>query len=269
MVQYVPVTPGSGSNIAADDIGSVYFAKGKLVYGADGTANDVTLTVGLPVQPQTGSTWSVAIASGSVSITGGVVVTNAGTFLVQAAQSGTWAVTCNAGNNLNTSALALETGGNLAAINGKLPALGQALGAAAVPVVLTLAQMSTLTPPTSVGLLATATGGATMGQLISAATTNATSVKGSAGTLLSMNATNTNASWRYLKFYDKATAPTVGSDTVIQTIGIPPNSSGDVGIPACGFAFAAGIALSVTGALATADATAVTAGDLVLSYSFK
>lgn len=34
------------------------------------------------------------------------------------------AVTANAGTNLNTSALALETGGNLAGINTKLPALG-------------------------------------------------------------------------------------------------------------------------------------------------
>ena len=43
-------------------------------------------------------------------------VTNAGTFAVQATQSGSWTVTANAGTNLNTSALALEAGGNLAAI---------------------------------------------------------------------------------------------------------------------------------------------------------
>lgn len=41
-------------------------------------------------------------------------VTNAGTFAVQAAQSGSWTVTANAGTDLNTSALALESGGNLA-----------------------------------------------------------------------------------------------------------------------------------------------------------
>lgn len=48
----------------------------------------------------------------------------------------TGSVTANAGTNLNTSTLALELGGNLASINAKIPALGQALGAASLPVVL-------------------------------------------------------------------------------------------------------------------------------------
>jgi len=63
----------------------------------------------------------------------------------------TGTVTANAGTNLNTSALALESGGNLASIKAKtdnIPALGQALAAASVPVVLTAAQITTLTPPT-------------------------------------------------------------------------------------------------------------------------
>lgn len=62
----------------------------------------------------------------------GTVTANAGTgtFTV----SGT--VTANAGTNLNTSALALESGGNLAAINGKLNSLGQKTMAASVPVVI-------------------------------------------------------------------------------------------------------------------------------------
>lgn len=59
-------------------------------------------------------------------------------------------VTANAGTNLNTSALALETGGHLASLDTKLPAQGQALAAASVPVVLTAAQLITLTPLTTV-----------------------------------------------------------------------------------------------------------------------
>lgn len=61
-------------------------------------------------------------------------------------------VTANAGTNLNTSLLALESGGNLASINTKTPALGQALAAASVPVVLTAAQITTLTPLSSVSV---------------------------------------------------------------------------------------------------------------------
>ncbi len=82
-------------------------------------------------------------------------VTNVGTFAVQA----TGTVTANAGTNLNTSTLALESGGNLAAIKAKtdnIPAQGQALAAASLPVVLTAAQVSTLTPPAAITGFATA-----------------------------------------------------------------------------------------------------------------
>lgn len=64
-------------------------------------------------------------------------------------------VTANAGTNLNTSTLALETGGNLATIatnTGKIPSQGQALAAASVPVVLTALQITALTPPTTVAV---------------------------------------------------------------------------------------------------------------------
>lgn len=63
-------------------------------------------------------------------------------------------ITANAGTNLNTSLLALESGGNLATIvtnTNKIPSLGQALAAGSVPVVLTAAQITTLTPPTNTG----------------------------------------------------------------------------------------------------------------------
>ncbi len=59
-----------------------------------------------------GTTWDRMPGSAANGIK--AIVTNAGTFAVQA--SGT--VTANAGTNLNTSLLALETGGNLATIAG-------------------------------------------------------------------------------------------------------------------------------------------------------
>ena len=52
--------------------------------------------------------------------------------------------------NLNLEATQLLNKAELIAINAKAPALGQALAAASVPVVLTAAQMTTLTPPTTV-----------------------------------------------------------------------------------------------------------------------
>jgi len=69
-------------------------------------------------------------------------------------------VTTNAGTNLNTSALSLEATQLLVKaaidlINGKTPALGQALDAASVPVVLTATQIATLTPPAAITGFAT------------------------------------------------------------------------------------------------------------------
>jgi hypothetical protein len=53
-------------------------------------------------------------------------------------------VTANAGTNLNTSALALESGGNLATIAGRTPALGQAAAASSSPVALANEQVQDL-----------------------------------------------------------------------------------------------------------------------------
>lgn len=75
-----------------------------------------------------------------------------GTFF-QATQPVSGTITANAGTNTSTAALALETGGNLAAIKAdtdKIPSQGQALAAASMPVVLPATQITTLTPPTTV-----------------------------------------------------------------------------------------------------------------------
>lgn len=67
---------------------------------------------------------------------------------------------------------AAQTTGNnsLASIDGKLPALGQALAAASVPVVLTAAQIITLTPPAAITGFATAAKQPALGTAGSAAT---------------------------------------------------------------------------------------------------
>ena len=88
-------------------------------------------------------------------------VTNAGTFAVQAAQSGTWNVTNVSGTislptGAATSAKQDTEIASLASIDGKLPSLGQALAAASIPIVLTAAQITTLTPPVAITGFATA-----------------------------------------------------------------------------------------------------------------
>src|ERR1035437_2248215 len=128
---------------------------------------------------------------------------------------------------------ALETGGNLAGLNTKMPAQGQALAAASVPVVLTAAQIITLTPPTSVTAAPSAAtaGGATPYSYVAAAALNqdSTVVKNAAGQLYAIAALSTIAALRFLKVYDKASAPT-SADTPVLRLPIPANASTGAGL---------------------------------------
>jgi len=97
--------------------------------------------------------------------------------------------------------------------------------------------------------------------LSSAATTNATVVKSSAGDLFKIIGNNTVASKRYLKLYSKGTAPTVGTDTPVITICLLASAAFDFSFTA-GMYFANGISYAITGAAADADTTAIGAGDI-------
>jgi hypothetical protein len=117
----------------------------------------------------------------------------------------------------------------------------------------------------------TTLGGLTPHQKISAATTNATSLKASAGQLYWLYVSNVNAAARYIKFYDKATAPTVGTDTPVLTILVPGNAAGAGGtvpIPS-GIAFGTGIAYAITTGVAVADTGAVAANEIVLNLGYN
>jgi hypothetical protein len=107
-------------------------------------------------------------------------------------------------------------------------------------------------------------GAATYHKLTSAATTNATSVKTSQGLISGGSLRNRAAAERYFKLYNKASAPTVGTDTPVLTIGLPAGAL--LGLAdfagAYGLRLATGIAYAITGAYADNDTTAVAAGDV-------
>lgn len=114
--------------------------------------------------------------------------------------------------------------------------------------------------------------GLSISRVLSGASTNATSVKASAGQVYSIYAHNLNAAVRYLKLYNKASSPTVGTDTPVLTLPIPGNTAGagfvlDTG--GMGIAFATGIALAITTGVADADAGAVAANDIVVNILYK
>jgi hypothetical protein len=103
---------------------------------------------------------------------------------------------------------------------------------------------------------ASVSGGWTPYGLSSAASTNATSVKGSAGQLGVISVTNNGASNAYLKIYNSASAPTAGSGTPVQRYMIPAGLGNN--IPLGGpLYFSAGIGFTITGGAADTDTTAV------------
>lgn len=114
-----------------------------------------------------------------------------------------------------------------------------------------------------------AANGLTTFKLISAATTNATSVKAAAGQLYTILASNVNAAARFLKFYNKATAPAVGTDVPVLTFLIPAGGALSLDTGGMGFAFPLGIALAITALVADADVTAVALNEIVVNLGIK
>lgn len=116
MADNVSITEGSGKTIATEDVSSVQHQKVKIEFGGDGVATMVSASDPLPV-------------SATIDTTGLATTTT----------------------DTNTTTIA----GDTTSIDAKIPALGQALAAASTPVVLTAAQITTLTPPAAITGFAT------------------------------------------------------------------------------------------------------------------
>ena len=108
----------------------------------------------------------------------------------------------------------------------------------------------------------------TASNINSAATTNAASVKASAGTVYSITVSNTAASPRYVKLYNKASAPTVGTDVPVLTIPVPAGGVVSVLFGTTGHRLATGIALAITANAADSDTTAVGASEVKVATAY-
>lgn len=168
LVEVVSGGSGGGSDVQyTDGAAAVTHPIGTIpVFNNAGTITAVSAANPLPVNASvtvTGVATAVKQSDGSqktqiVDGSGNVIAStsnalNTSTNITNSSLPVTGTVTANAGTNLNTSTLALETGGNLAAIKAdvdKIPSQGQALAAASTPVVLPAAQITTLTPPTTI-----------------------------------------------------------------------------------------------------------------------
>jgi len=110
-------------------------------------------------------------------------------------------------------------------------------------------------------------GGALIHRKLAANTTNATSVLDAAGRVYGWYVFNLSAATKYLKLYDLAAAPAVGTDTPVMTIPIPPGGGANVWFSG-GIAFSTGIAYAITGGVADTDTTALATNDVVLNLLY-
>lgn len=120
----------------------------------------------------------------------------------------------------------------------------------------------------NVGLLANTTGGAGDFHLISAANTNATNIKASAGQVYGYEIGNNGASDAWVKLYNTAGTPTAGSGTPFRVIYVPKGGRASLHAP-IGILMGTGIGLTITGGAADSDTTAVAAAQVTVEIDWK
>ena len=155
----------------------------------------------------------------------------------------------------NTNPLSLDTSGNLRTL----------VTSITNPVAVTGTFWQTTQPisgtVTTNSALTAANNGLTNSRVVAAASTNATSLKGSAGNVAAIDVFNVATYTVFLKLYNKASAPTVGTDTPVWTIPLPAGGGFSRSFMR-GEYFSTGIAYAITKLQADSDTTAVAANDV-------
>lgn len=262
-------TAGSGLTFGAKDSGGVLFSR---FIGCDNTTPSQCWVVDasgrLGIALVSGSVASGAFASGSIA-TGAIV--DLGAPGATACASDT--ASCNTNQQLqriaqnltainNNAASPLATQGSSISIGG-VGVIGSA-GSGGNQLAVNSAGGINTTPTAGVA------SGATPSFVVAANSNNSTSVKGSAGTVYSLQTSNINASTAYfIKLYDKATAPTCGTDTPVAGYVIPPSNGGNNVQIAVGKKFTLGIGYCVVAGIANNDNTSVPAATILVNVDYN
>lgn len=128
----------------------------------------------------------------------------------------------------------------------------QITGTQPVSGTLTSAGTTTATPVTGINTK--------IASLVTTASTNADFIKASAANLYEVTFSNVTATAMYVKFYNKITAPTVGTDIPVATFPVAANATVTYEFGSVGKRFATGLAIAVTGAAAATDTSVAAAG---------
>lgn len=154
-------------------------------------------------------------------------------------------------------------------LSGAVPVVLQGGTVTTVAAVTTVSTVSAVTAITGAGTPAVP---ATPYFVNSLATTNGALILTGTSGLAAFWATNTGAGAAYVKLYNKATAPTVGTDVPEMIIPVPAAAGGVPGVASLpmgfnAFRFALGLGIAITGGAADSDTTAVTAGQVKVKLS--
>lgn len=132
---------------------------------------------------------------------------------------------------------------------------------AALAVVFVMTPLRAQQPPNPFSLFPQGIG-LTQKHYTSAASTNSTLVAAGSHVVYAVNATNTASGTVYLKFYNKATAPTCGTDPVVLEF-VLVQSKPIARLNIFGNAFPLGIGFCATGAFADSDTTNAATGTAI------
>jgi hypothetical protein len=241
---------------------------GVLQLGAVTTAAPTYTTAqSSPISLQTDGSQRVAVTN-TVTV-GSHAVTNAGTFATQSA------ITAASGS-IASGAIASGAVASGAVVDGAVVTMGAKTDAKSTATDTTsVSEMSVLkqisasvqAPPSQAPTPSAASGDAlTECVVLSAASTNSTACKASAGNLYSYELYNTTTTVYYLRLYNLAAGPTCSSATgFIRSIPIPPAAAaggvgGMVSNGTFGVAYSTGIAYCLTGGSSSTDNTNAATG---------
>lgn len=105
-------------------------------------------------------------------------------------------------------------------------------------------------------------------RVVAAASTNATNVKPGPGNVYGWAFYNTAAYDVFVKFYDKASAPTVGTDTPLFTVKVKTGLASEISFPH-GIPFPTGLSFAITKLIADSDTTVLVANDVTGLLLYK
>ena len=124
----------------------------------------------------------------------------------------------------------------------------------------------------NVGTLPVTSGGLSSYSFLSTAAVQAAEIKGSAGQVYSLEFFNLNAAARYVRLYNQTGAPAAGDSANILWRGLIPGNTAGSGVVVRwpnGKAFATGVGIRVSAAIADSDATVLGANEIIGNVSYK